>query len=65
MEASGGLAALLPSGGLAAPFLLSWVTHQLNHLERVVIRQELGGQNKNGLVRVTLARVLSWRAARR
>ena len=44
MEAYGGLASPLPSRGLAAPLSLSWVTHRLGTLARVVIRQELGSR---------------------
>ena len=37
------------SGGLAALLSLSWITLQLGSLVRVVIKQELGGHNQNGL----------------
>ena len=40
MEASGGLAALFP---------MSLVMYRIGHLARVVIRQELGVWNQNGL----------------
>ena len=54
---SGGLAALLPSGGIAAPFPLSLVAHQPGQLARVVIRQELAGQNKTDSTCGTLERL--------